>query len=340
MTKTLNIGHCRNKYVAGQTGGVVVLFGLWVDYCKERGLEFEVIDAYKRNYRHGTLCAYLSIFWQILTKMKHFDTVFLHGTYRDYLVFAPFTVWLAKWMGKRMVMRKFAGNFAEIYEKANPVSRALMRYALKNADVTCWETKALVEFGKKFNKQSIWFPNVRKDSGVRRGDRPYQHKLVFLSRVERMKGIFTLIEAMKILGNDYQLKIYGPLNGIEPEELQGENYSYHGSVEAALVPQKLAENDVLILPTKWGAEGYPGVIIEAYGVGVPVISTPMGAIPEIVSDGKTGFFTPVDDAQALADTIRRFNQDNYPQYADNALKAFADFEYGKTNDMIAGLLQK
>ena len=340
MTKILNIGHCRNKLVAGQTGGVVVLFGLWVDYCKEHGLDFEVIDAYKRNYRHGTLYAYLSIFWQILTKMKHFDTVFLHGTYRDYLLFAPFTVWLAKRMGKRMVMRKFAGNFAEIYEKANPIIKVLMRYALKHADVLCWETKALVEFGKQFSSHSIWFPNVRKDSGVRRGDRPYQRKLIFLSRVEKMKGIFTLIEAMKILGNEYQLQIYGPLSGIEPEELQGGNYHYYGSVDAAKVPQKLAENDVLILPTKWGTEGYPGVIIEAYSVGVPVISTPMGAIPEIVEDGKTGFFTPVDDAQALADTIRRFDKDNYQQYSENALQAFSDFDYEKTNKMIAELLEK
>ena len=104
--------------------------------------------------------------------------------------------------------------------------------------------------------------------------------------------------------------------------------------------QKLAENDVLILPTKWGTEGYPGVIIEAYGVGVPVISTPMGAIPEIVEDGKTGFFTPVDDAPALAETIRRFNENNYRQYSENALQAFTDFDYEKTNEMIAKLLEK
>ena len=114
MRKILNIGHCANKYIAGQTGGVVVLFEIWIDYCKEHGLDFDIIDANKRNYHNGTLNAYFRIFWKIVTKMRFFDTIFLHGTYRDYLLFAPVSVWLAKRLGKRIVMRKFAGNFAEL----------------------------------------------------------------------------------------------------------------------------------------------------------------------------------------------------------------------------------
>lgn len=338
MRTILNIGHCENKYIAGRTGGVVVLFEIWIEYCKEHGLDFDIIDVNKRNYHGGTISAYFSIFWQIVTKMRSCDTVFLHGTYRDYLLFAPLLVWLAKRLGKRMVMRKFAGNFADLYNKSYPLSRALMRYALKNADVLCWETKALVAFGKKFNRNSYWFPNVRKDMGVRRGDRPYQRRLLFLSRVEKEKGIFTLIEAMKLLDNSYHLKIYGPLSGIEPDELHGENYSYYGSVPSSDVSKTIADNDILILPTTWKAEGYPGVIIEAYSVGVPVISTPLGGIPEIMCNGKTGFFIPVNDANALAETIRRFNEDNYHQYSASAFNAFANFDYEKTNSIIAGLL--
>jgi glycosyltransferase involved in cell wall biosynthesis len=320
-----------------KTGGIVVLYQEWLKYCDEAKTEYCSIDNNKSNYANK-IVALCAVLWQTVRRLGQYDTVMLHGTINDYLFFAPFIVWLARLRGKRVVLRKFAGNFAQYYGKTNILSRALLRYALKHADVLCWETKALVEFGRQFNARSVWFPNVRKDCGIRRGSRPYQRRLVFLSRVEKMKGIFTLIDAMKILGSDYRLEIYGPLSGIEPGELQGENYSYHGSVEAAKVPQKLAENDVLILPTKWGTEGYPGVIIEAYGVGVPAVSTPMGAIPEIVSDGTTGFFTPVDDAQALADAVRRFSEDNYPQYSDNALRAFADFDAGKVNPRIASLL--
>ena len=338
MRKILNIGHCANKYIAGQTGGVVVLFEIWIDYCKEHGLDFDIIDANKRNYHNGTLNAYFRIFWKIVTKMRFFDTIFLHGTYRDYLLFAPVSVWLAKRLGKRIAMRKFAGNFAELYNETNPLCRMLMRYAMRNADVLCWETKSLVEFGKRFNSNSYWFPNVRKDTGVRRGNRAYQRRLLFLSRVEKEKGVFTLIEAMKLLGNDYQLRIYGPLRDIDPKELNGKNYSYCGSVPASEVSKTIADNDILILPTTWKAEGYPGVIIEAYNVGVPVISTPIGGISEIVCDGKTGFFIPVNDVHALTETIRRFNEDNYQQYSASALNAFADFDSEEINSVIAGLL--
>ena len=93
-----------------------------------------------------------------------------------------------------------------------------------------------------------------------------------------------------------------------------------------------------MLPTKWITEGYPGVIIEAYNVGIPVVATPMGAIPEIVQDGVTGFLTPVGDAHMLAQTIKKFNVENYICYSAAALNAFVDFNSEIVCDRIKKIL--
>jgi len=63
-----------------------------------------------------------------------------------------------------------------------------------------------------------------------------------------------------------------------------------------------ASADVVALPSRAG-DSMPGVLIEAGLMGLPSVSTPVEAIPEIVVPGMTGELVPVDDASALADAI-------------------------------------
>jgi glycosyltransferase involved in cell wall biosynthesis len=50
-------------------------------------------------------------------------------------------------------------------------------------------------------------------------------------------------------------------------------------------------------------EGFPNVLLEAMAASLPVIATPAGETPELVSEGKTGFIIPFDDVQALAERM-------------------------------------
>jgi len=59
--------------------------------------------------------------------------------------------------------------------------------------------------------------------------------------------------------------------------------------------------DLFVLPT-W-REGFPIVVIEAMAAGLPVVSTPVGAIPEIVREGIDGLLVPPRDAQALTQAL-------------------------------------
>ena len=70
---------------------------------------------------------------------------------------------------------------------------------------------------------------------------------------------------------------------------------------------QLAQADVFVLPSY--NEGLPVSLLEAMAYGVPVISTRVGGIPELVRDGIDGFLIEPGDRAALEDRLRRLAED-------------------------------
>jgi glycosyltransferase involved in cell wall biosynthesis len=65
--------------------------------------------------------------------------------------------------------------------------------------------------------------------------------------------------------------------------------------------------DVMALPSL--DEGLPMAIIEAMATAVPVVSTPVGGVPDAVVEGETGFMVPPENPQALAEAVSRLLRD-------------------------------
>ena len=74
----------------------------------------------------------------------------------------------------------------------------------------------------------------------------------------------------------------------------------------------LARSAVFALPSEIDKSPYS--VLEAMFAGLPVVSTDVGGIPEMVVDGETGFLVPPDDDVAIADAIEKL-------LADDALRA-------------------
>lgn len=141
-------------------------------------------------------------------------------------------------------------------------------------------------------------------------------RLIYIGRLAPAKGLLETIEALRI-ARSRGVAARLVLAGSGPEEPRLRQYARdagltrevafvgpaYGSHKAAL----LAQADVLSLASY--SEGLPYSLLEAMAAGVVPIVTPVGAIPEVVTEGEHGVLVAPRDAEALADAITRLAAD-------------------------------
>jgi len=133
-------------------------------------------------------------------------------------------------------------------------------------------------------------------------------RFVFIGQVKPSKGVREILGAAGTFQNGATVDFYGELrDGIRPGEFGGAA-RYCGKVPPGEVMPTLAKYDVLLLPTYYSGEGYPGVILEAFAAGIPVIATRWQAISEIVND-ENGILIEPRDPQQLAAAMQRLMYD-------------------------------
>lgn len=133
----------------------------------------------------------------------------------------------------------------------------------------------------------------------------------FLGRLDPIKRVGDLIEAMTLLDGRFKLGIFG--DGPERakimqqiERLHLENrITLHGAVRPPSAA--LQQMDMLVLPSQ--AEGFPLVLIEAMAMRVPIVATDAGGIRDVIDHEKTGLLIPVAQPAQLAAGIRRMAED-------------------------------
>lgn len=146
-------------------------------------------------------------------------------------------------------------------------------------------------------------------------------KLVTIARLVEKKGVDTSIDAVARLvaaGLDVRYDVYGdgPLSERlgRQVEMRGisEVVTFHGAVSHRVATEALAAADVAVLACKRGADGdldgIPVFLMEAASRRLPVVTTAVSGIPELV--GETGgWLVPPDDPGALADAIEHVVDD-------------------------------
>lgn len=186
----------------------------------------------------------------------------------------------------------------------SPARRGLILWALRRADLYLAETRRLVERAEELGLRGVgWYPNSRpmpRLPEAAAGNGRSCRRFVFLSQLYRAKGVVDLLDAAEDLPDGVTIDVYGTLGFDLPGTVFDgrRNVTYHGAAERDRVHDVLASHDALVLPTYYPAEGYPGVILEAYAAGIPVISTRTGAIPELV-DESTGILVEPRDVGSL-----------------------------------------
>ena len=169
-----------------------------------------------------------------------------------------------------------------------------------------------VVFMQNFAKDSV-LASARDERDRTDWESPY---LLFFGRLSKEKGIDVLVDAflaaLPSLPGNMRLVIAGdgPERGAIEEKLAATDPADAKRVElvgfqAGDDMRRYAERASLAIASSRWRENMPYSIVEAFALGTPVVGTDIGGIPELVTEGKTGFVCEPADAESLADAIVR-----------------------------------
>ena len=134
-------------------------------------------------------------------------------------------------------------------------------------------------------------------------------RVLYVGSLGQRKGLSYLFDAAKLAGHSIDLTVIGtkPAEPCEALERALGPHRWFASLPHAAVLEQMRRSDVLVFPSLF--EGFGLVILEAMAQGVPVITTPHTAGPDIITDGVNGFIVPIRDAAAIAARLSELHGD-------------------------------
>ena len=124
----------------------------------------------------------------------------------------------------------------------------------------------------------------------------------FVGRVSPEKGIADFLDAARRLPK-YRFIVAGSTDAMpEVTKRAPGNVEFKGFLQEAELNDVFHRSRLLVFPSLW-FEGFPNVVAQAMAWGKPVIATRIGALPEIVDDGKTGLLLDPERREELAEKI-------------------------------------
>jgi len=246
-------------------------------------------------------------------QLLHVNTPYYWAFLRDGLA-----VWIARAFGVPTVLHFRGGDFPAFAETGPRTRRRAVRATLRRAN----RLVALERHTQTYLESLTGHDRVcRVPNFVRledvgslpdRAARSGPIEVLFVGWILEAKGVRELLQVARALPN-LRFTLVGP-----------EQADFVASVRADLdaladrvrllksrprecVFELYRQADVFVLPT-W-REGFPNVVLEAMAAGLPVVATPVGAIPDMIRDGEEGLLVPARDAAALTHALGRLAND-------------------------------
>ena len=284
--------------------------------------------------------------------VRHLHAHFAHGT--------TTVTWLASTITG--LPFSFTGHAKDIYtEDLNPAGLLRRKMDAASFVVTCTEANRthLESYGSA-TPVHVVYHGLNADfealaaAGAHRRE-PAQIRLLAVGRLVRKKGLDTFVDACAVLrdrGVDFDAVIAGE-SGDHEQQVRGrivatglvDRVTLLGPLTQAALFDEYQRASVFALPCRvledGDRDGIPNVLMEAMACRVPVVTTAVSGIPELVRDGENGLIVAPDEATELADAVHRLikDPDLARQLAERGASTIAErFDATVTATRMAGLL--
>ena len=330
--KVLMVGPARSVH-----GGISAVVNGYYEAGLDKRAELKYIGTMKEGSRVYKLLVAVFAYLRFAFIVGGYDIVHVHVASDNSFWRKSFFIRLAKKHGKKLVLHQHGGDIENYYNNIlDDKGRAKVKKILDMADVILVLSERLKDFFESItdsDKISV-LPNGVKIPGYNRGEHsPY--KLLFLGRICADKGINELIDAVSALRSEYPgLKLY--FGGIYEDSLlkskveaNSEFIEYLGWVSGALKEKYLRECGILVLPSYY--EGFPVSVTEAMAYGCAVVASGVGAVPEIITDEKSGILVKPRSTESLMNGLRRVLEndelfENIRKKANSEIKSKYDMD--------------
>ena len=183
--------------------------------------------------------------------------------------------------------------------------------------------------------------NTRKKSDINLNNEE-SLKVCVLSRLNESKGVEVAINAVKIVNSRLltgfiKLDLYGMIQpGFEDwlHDLLEKNkdfVEYKGILDFDKTVETLQSYFLMLFPTYYYGEGFPGNVVDAYNTGLPIIASDWLYNKDVIKNGRNGFLVPVKDSVAMANAIENLYNDRklHYQMALNCIEDAAQYHPDK-----------
>jgi glycosyltransferase involved in cell wall biosynthesis len=220
----------------------------------------------------------------------------------------------------------FSAHAHDIYSQEARDIRDYIRESKFMITCTAYNRNHLVKKYGSLGQNKIYLnyhgveTNLFKPNGRKSDDRV---SILSIGRLVDQKGFSYLIEAISLLRDSvdiaFSLIIVG--DGPQRDELKQlvEYYglahmiTFRGALTLGEVKKEYDRAHIFVLPSRVTHDGYrdgiPNVLFEAMSMELPVISTKVSGIPEVICDGVDGILLPSDNTKALEAALRKLCED-------------------------------
>ncbi|MEO5677906.1 MAG: glycosyltransferase family 4 protein [Usitatibacter sp.] len=224
---------------------------------------------------------------------------------------------VAKLLRTRVLYQVHGGALPQRFFAGRALLTRFLRWTLRLPDLVVVLAKVELDAYRRFvpTQEIVALPNgidCRPFSRIptvrSRADHPL--RLVYIGRVAREKGLYETLQGLRLaaeLGVDARFTIAG--HGAEESRLRryavalgiAPRVTFVGPVFGADKVKLFATADVMVLASY--SEGLPYALLESMAAGIPVIATPVGAIPDVMTHGTHGFIVPPRDGKSIAEAL-------------------------------------
>ena len=159
-------------------------------------------------------------------------------------------------------------------------------------------------------------PNTTDSFSIKKEEKPTNSfSIMFFSNLYHEKGLMILLDAFLEVKQEIPnalLQVYGASRGgkqdaeynkfVLQNNLQNEVY-FKGFLNGENKAEALQMGVIFVFPSYFSEECFPLVLLEAMQAELPIVATKIGAIPEMIQDGKEGILIDLNDHVQLAKKI-------------------------------------